>query len=123
MHSSTAVVAQSNCIVAEHLAASLHTHFRNIVVARDVEEIRHHIQRYMADIVIVDLDLAELFQVRCLMSEFKNIGVICTHRVPDEEMWRECLEIGALDCCTSMDVQSIVRAARRHPMSGPAKAA
>lgn len=123
MHGSTVVVAQSDCVVAEHMAASLHTYFKNVVVARDVEEIRHHIQQELADIVVVDLDMAELFQVRGLVGEFKNVGVICTHRIPDEDMWRLCLEAGALDCCCCGDVQSIIRAARRHSHASRATAA
>jgi len=123
MHGPTVVVAQSDCIVAEHLAASLHTYFKNVVVARDVEEIRHRIQQESADIVVVDLDLAEMFQVRGLAEEFTKVGIICTHRVPDEPMWRLCLEAGALDCCSCNDVQSIVRAARRHPHTSKATAA
>jgi DNA-binding NtrC family response regulator len=123
MHSLTVIVAQSDCIVAEHLAANLHAHFKNIVVARDVEEIRHHIQRELADIVIVDLDLAEMLELRNLVDEFKHVGVVCTHRIPDEEMWKRCMEIGALDCCSCCDIQGIVRAARRHPHEMSATAA
>jgi DNA-binding NtrC family response regulator len=114
MHPLTVVVAQSDCMVAEKLAANLHAHFKNVVVARDVDEIRHHIQREVADVLVVDLDMAELMVLRGLVQEFKNVGVVCTHRIPDEEMWKRCMEIGALDCCSCCDVQSIVRAARRH---------
>ena len=118
MHSLTVVVAQSDCIVAEHLTANLHLHFKDVVVARDLDEIRQHIRRDLADIVIVDLDLAEMFELRDLVTQFKNVGVVCTHRVPDEEMWKRCMEIGALDCCSCCDVQGIVRAARHHPGHG-----
>src|SRR5512143_3702866 len=104
MHGLTVVVAQSDCIVAEHLAASLHTYFKNVVVARDVDEIRHHINRDIADVVIVDLELAEMPELRGLAREFTHVGIVCTHRSPDEEMWRRCLEIGALDCCSCCDV-------------------
>ena len=114
MHALTVIVAQSDCIIAEHLAAKLHTHFKNVVVARDVDEIRHHIERDFADLVVVDLDLAEMPELRGLVEQFKNVGIVCTHRVPDEDMWRRCLEIGALDCCACCDVDAIVRVARRH---------
>ena len=115
MHPLTVVVAQADCIVAEHLAANLHSHFKNVVVARDLDEIRHHIQRDIADVVIIDLDLTETAELRSIIEEFRNVGIVCTHRAPDNEMWRRCLEIGALDCCFCGDVDGIVRAARRHP--------
>ena len=115
MHSLTVVVAQSDCIVAERLATNLHAHFKDVVVARNLDEIRHHIQRDLADIVIIDVDMAEMFELRDLVAQFKHVGVVCTHRVPDDEMWKRCMEIGAIDCCSCCDVQGIVRAARHHP--------
>ncbi len=123
MHAITVVVAQSDCIIAEHLAANLHAHFKNVAVARDVDEIRHHVQKDIADVVIVDLDMAESSELKQLVNEFHHVGVICTHRSPDEDMWKRCMEIGALDCCSCCDVQGIVRAARRHNQAHSATAA
>jgi DNA-binding NtrC family response regulator len=106
------IVAQSDCVVAEHLAANLHPYFKSVSVARDVDEIRHIIHRQGADVVVLDLCLADIRDVRQLTLEFHGIGFICTHRVPDEEMWRDTLEAGAVDCCANDDVQEIVRATR-----------
>ena len=107
------IVAQSDCVVAEHLAAKLHSYFRNISVARDLDEIRHIICRHGAEVVILDLDLADYSDLRTLTREFHTVGFVCTHRVPDEEMWRETLLAGAIDCCASDDIHQIVRASRR----------
>jgi DNA-binding NarL/FixJ family response regulator len=106
------IVAQSDCVVAEHLAAKLHTYFKNVSVARDLDEIRKLIRRHGAEVVVLDLDLADMQDVRKLTREFHGIGFVCTHRVPDEEMWRETLQAGADDCCASNDVHEIVRATR-----------
>ncbi len=114
MHSLTVVVAQADCVVAEHLASNLHAHFKNVVVARDLDEVRSHMARDPADIIVLDLDMAELADVRGLLNDFRNTGIVCTHRVPDEEMWKLCLDVGALDCCSCTDLQGIVRAARHH---------
>ncbi len=111
------IVAQSDCIVAEHLAAQLHAYFRNVSVARDLDEIRHIIYRHGADVVVLDLELAELAELRGLTHEFNRIGFVCTHRVPDEEMWKDTLEAGALDCCACDDVHEIIRAARHLGLS------
>ena len=112
MNSHDVIVAQSDCIVAEHLAAKLHTYFKNVSVARDLDEMRHIIRRRGADAVILDLDLADMHDVRQLTREFHGVGFICTHRVPDEEMWREALQAGAVDCCACDDIHEIVRATR-----------
>ena len=112
MNPQEVIVAQSDCIVAEHLAAKLHTHFKNVSVARDLDEIKHLVRRHGADLVILDLGLADMRDVRQLTREFHGVGFICTHRVPDEEMWRDTLDAGAIDCCACDDVHEIVRAAR-----------
>lgn len=107
------IVAQSDCVVAEHLAAQLHQYFHNISVARDIEEMRHMIHRHGAEVVIFDLDLADYDELRALANEFHSIGFVCTHRVPDEDMWKQSLEAGAVDCCANSDIHEIVRASRR----------
>jgi response regulator of citrate/malate metabolism len=107
------IVAQSDCVVAEHLAAKLHSYFRNICVARNLDEIRNIIYRHGAEVVILDLDLADYRELRALAREFHAVGFVCTHRVPDEEMWRETLLAGAVDCCARDDIHQIVRASRR----------
>lgn len=106
------IVAQSDCIVAEHLAAKLHPYFKSVNVARDVDEIKRIIHRQGADVVVLDLCMADIRDVRQLTDEFQGIGFICTHRVPDEEMWRDTLEAGAVDCCANDDVNEIVRVTR-----------
>jgi response regulator of citrate/malate metabolism len=112
MNNHDVIVAQSDCVVAEHLAAQLHSYFRNISVARDIDEVRHIIQRHGAHVVILDLDLADYGELRALTSEFHSVGFVCTHRVPDEEMWRETLLAGGIDCCANDDIHEIVRASR-----------
>ena len=106
------IVAQADCVVAEHLAAQLHSYFRNISVARDIDEVRHIIRHHGAQVVVLDLDLADYGELRALTSEFHSVGFVCTHRVPDEEMWRETLFAGGLDCCPNDDIHQIVRASR-----------
>ena len=123
MQALTVVVAQADCIVAEHLTALLHSHFKNVVVARDLEEVRHHVHRYCADVAIVDLDLADTTELRTLVAEFKPLRLVCTHRAPDESMWKLCMEIGALDCCCCGDVTAILHAVRHRPHASGATAA
>lgn len=116
------IVAQSDCLVAEHLAAKLHAYFQNVSVARDLDEIKHIIRRQGAEVVVLDLDLADMHAVRQLTLEFHAIGFVCTHRVPDEEMWRDTLQAGAVDCCANNDVHEIVRATRAAKRAMPAAA-
>ncbi len=109
----TVVIAQNDPKSAEHLAASLHSHFRAVSVARSVEELRTAIPKHRADLAVVDLEMASLPDIAQLHSEFPQTVVVCTHRTPDEDMWPSVMDAGAADFCQSGDVRSIVMAADR----------
>lgn len=105
------VVAQSNSKAAEMLAKSLDHHFRVVHVAGTLDELRLAVPRNRADVLIVDLELATLPDVRQLKREFSSTTIVCTHRLADERMWMDALAAGASDCCFSTDVRAIVMAA------------
>src|SRR4051812_27093592 len=95
----TVVVAQCDPKSAESLAASLHSHFKAVHIARDLEEVRRSVPRHRADLLVIDLELATLPQIEELRREMPATGVVCTHRLADEELWTSALAAGALDCC------------------------
>jgi DNA-binding NtrC family response regulator len=107
------VVAQMDSKSAEALAATLHSHFRTVSVARSLEELRSAIPRNRANVAIVDLELVGLPELERLTSEFQQTSVVCTHRIPDEEMWASALAAGAADVCENEDVGGIVVSALR----------
>ena len=110
----TVVIAQGDPQAAEQLAACLNQHFRAVHFAASAEEVKHSIPKNRADLAIVDLELLGFTEVEELRREFAHTSVICTHRVPDDEMWARALDAGAVDCCHSTDVRSIVLAATRN---------
>jgi len=111
MRNMTVVIAQGDSRTAQDMAAHLHEHFRNIAVARSVDELRNAIPRNRADVVVLDLELADIGELKMLHDAFHHTRFVCTHRVPDEEMWTQAVEAGAEDVCYSDDVRSIVHAA------------
>lgn len=119
------VVAYSDAKAAETLAASLHDHFHSVCIARSLDELRRAIPRHRAEMAIVDLEMVPMGEIEELCHEFGKIFVVCTHRVPDEQMWAAALSVGAIDCCHSTDVRGIVSAAARenHLISKAAHAA
>lgn len=117
------VIASRDTNVASHLAESLNRHFQSISLARSVDEIRQAIPRNRAQVAIVDLETADLKQVKNLCAEFGHTQVVCTHRIPDEEMWAEALAAGAIDCCHNADVAGIIDAVRRNVLLAQSKAA
>ncbi len=110
----TVLVAQSDPRSAEALAASLHAHFRNIQVARSMDEVRHAIPKHRAELAILDLELVPIPEICNLHREFENTTIVCTHRLADEHMWTTTIEAGAADCCISDDVQGIIDSVMRN---------
>jgi DNA-binding NarL/FixJ family response regulator len=108
------VVASSDSQAAAQLAASLNPYFRTVSVAGSLAEIRHAIPKHRAQLAIVDLELASVDDVQRLAHEFHHTSIVCTHRIPDEEMWASVLAAGAIDCCPSDDPACIVRAVDRN---------
>jgi DNA-binding NarL/FixJ family response regulator len=114
----TVVVAQSDPLAAQVLAASLQNHFKAVHLARDFEEIRSSVPKHRADLLVIDLELASLPEVEQLRRDLPATAVVCTHRLADEELWTRALAAGAVDCCHTSDVRSIVLAADRdHTMA------
>jgi DNA-binding NtrC family response regulator len=117
------VIASTDTKAASQLAETLHRHFRSVAVARSIEEVRHAIPKHRAQVAIVDLELANFKDVQQLCNDFGQTQVVCTHRVPDEEMWAEALTAGAIDCCQNADVAGILDAVRRNVLQARANAA
>jgi len=114
MKSLSVVVAQGNSQAAATLASSLHGYFRNVAVAGSLEELRNSIPKHRADLVVVDLELVNLDEVRGLHGDFSKTMIVCTHRFPDESLWQAALAAGAADICHNTDVRGILDAASRH---------
>lgn len=114
MQSLNVVVAGSDSQAATQLAASLNRYFHTVAVARSLDEMRHAIPKHRAHLAIVDLELASVDDVERLAHEFHHTSIVCTHRIPDDEMWASALAAGAIDCCQNADVTSIVQAVDRN---------
>ena len=109
----TLVIAQYDPHNAEALATNLQTHFKRVSLARDLAEVRRAIVQNQADVVVIDLEMAPLSEIDRLHREFSNLDVVCTHRLADERLWTDALNVGAVDCCHPSDIRGIVLAASR----------
>lgn len=109
----TLVVAQFDPHNAEALATNLQSHFKGVCLARNLAEVRPAIVQNQADVVVIDLEMAPLSEIDRLHREFSNLDVVCTHRLADERLWTDALNVGAVDCCHPSDIRGIVLAASR----------
>ena len=107
------VVAQLDTRNAERLASSLHSRFDTVAVARSLEELCDAIPRNNANVAVLDLELVSLSELENLHNAFKDVSIVCTHRIADEEMWASALAAGASDMCSSADADDVVHCAMR----------
>lgn len=117
------VIAQKDCASSDQLSLELKRHFRNIAVAHSHVEIHDALAKLKANAVIVDLELISFDELRRLCQNSLGAAVIATHRSPDDEMWMECLAIGAADCCQIADVDGMLRAIAHNVHFAHARAA
>jgi DNA-binding NtrC family response regulator len=112
MQSPTVVIAQHDPSMAEGLANDLHAHFTRVAVAQNAMELRTLLLRHDARVVVIDLEILSVDEVRQLAINFDGLTIVCTHRSPDEKMWMAALNAGAVEFCHPRDIRSILRASR-----------
>jgi CheY-like chemotaxis protein len=108
-----AVVVESDPRVAKTLAGSLSSHFHSIHLARSGEELRERVAKNRPEVVILDMEHSRLADLRNLHNDFPSLPIVCTHRIPDEQLWIDALEAGATDVCAVDDVQNVLTSALR----------
>ena len=112
MPSPTVVISQRDPVIARELSSSLQTHFARVVVAQDDTELRSLLMRHEARVAVLDLEIVSIDEVRKLSALFGDLVIVCTHRSPDEQMWMDSLNAGAVEFCHPQDLRSILQASR-----------
>jgi DNA-binding NarL/FixJ family response regulator len=106
------VVLESDPRVAQSLAGMLSSHFHTVHLTRSEEELRERVARSRPEVVILDMEASRLTDVSSLHHDFPSLPIVCTYRVPDEELWIAAMEAGASDVCAA-DVQNVLTSALR----------
>jgi hypothetical protein len=63
--------------------------------------------------VVLNIEYWRLTDVESLHRDFPQLPIVCTHRIPDEEMWMAALDAGASDVCPSDDVGNVLTSVLR----------
>ncbi len=111
----TIVIAQNDPTIAMQLANDLHAHFARVAVAANAAELRTMLLRHDARVAVLDLELFNLEDIRQLAHIFDDLTIVCTHRSPDERMWMDVMDAGAIEFCHPLDIHTILRASRMAP--------
>jgi two-component system, OmpR family, KDP operon response regulator KdpE len=107
------VVLESDPGVARSLAAQLSAHFHAIHFTHSGDELRERVAKSRPEVVVLDMEYSRLTDVRRLHHDFPLLPIVCTHRIPDEQLWIEALDAGASDVCRSDDVQNVLTSVLR----------
>ena len=117
------VVVETNPQFAQSLAGGLASYFHSVQLTSSGEELRERIAKNKPQAVILDLESSGLNDVHNLRQDFPSLPIVCTHRLPDEELWIAALEAGATDMCPADDVQHVLRSVLRNVALSSAAAA
>jgi DNA-binding NarL/FixJ family response regulator len=117
------IVFQHDPRLAQALTSTLSLHYHSVHVADSLQELRVQIPRYRADVAVMDVEASRLEDVKTLHREFPRTSIVCTHRVPDEQMWAAALNAGASDMCPATDTQTVAQSAERSVEQGRGQAA
>jgi DNA-binding NtrC family response regulator len=98
--------------VARSLAGGLRHHF-SVHITRSSEELRDNLTRNRPEAVVLNIEYWRLTDVESLHREFPKLPIVCTHRIPDEEMWMAALDAGACDVCAANDVGNVLTSVLR----------
>jgi DNA-binding response OmpR family regulator len=106
------VVFERDPKVARYLALGLRPHF-SVQVIQSREELRERLSGKHPEVMVLDLEDCQLTEIAKLHRDFPALPIICTHRIPDEEMWMAALAAGASDVCPADDVGTLLTSVLR----------
>jgi len=113
MEPMSVVLYQNDPRTAQTLAVSLSQHFEFVHLARSYEEVGPAVTRNRAEALVLDLETSGPGEVQRLHHEFPSLCIVGTHRLADEELWAEALNMGASDICEPRN-DDVVRSVLHH---------
>jgi DNA-binding response OmpR family regulator len=106
------VVLEKDPRVGRSLAGGLRPHF-SVQLINSREELRDQLARNRPEAIVLNIEQWLLTDVEHLHHDFPKLPIVCTHRIPDEEMWMAALEAGASDICPTDDVAGVLTSVLR----------
>jgi len=99
--------------VARFLASGLCPHFAvHVIESRD--ELHEYVAKGRPEALVLNIEHWRLSDVENMHRDFPALPIVCTHRIPDEEMWMAALEAGASDVCAADDVDNVLTSVLRN---------
>jgi len=106
------VVLEKDPRVGRSLAGGLRPHF-SVQLINSREELRDQLAHSHPEAVVLNIEQWMLTDVERLHHDYPKLPIVCTHRIPDEEMWMAALEAGASDICPTDDAAGVLTSVLR----------
>lgn len=106
------VVLEKDLRLARCLAGGLRSHF-SVQIILSQEELRDNLNRNHPQAMVLDIENWRLSDVASIHKDYPELPIVCTHRIPDEEMWTAALAAGASDVCPSNEAKLVVNSVLR----------
>ena len=117
----TVLILQNDPARAEKLASQVRSISEAVFIVHSLSELQTVASQFPIQVGVLDLGLVSFQDVVRLRRQL-GMQIVCTHHTPDEVMWTEAMDAGALDCCFDDDGPAICRAIPRSsvPCNQPA---
>ena|SRR5579863_9472763 len=102
------VILQNDPARAENLVSKVRSVSEAVFIVQSLLELQRLVSQFPIQIGVLDLGSISLREVVNLRRQ--GMEIVCTHHTPDDVMWAEALDAGALDCCFDDDGPAICRA-------------
>jgi hypothetical protein len=103
------VILQNDPAHAENLSSRFKSVSEAVFVVQSLPELQMLVSQFSIPVGVLDLGLVTVQEVLRLRHQL-GMEIVCTHRTPDDTMWTEAMDAGAIDCCFNDDVPAIFRA-------------
>jgi len=103
------VILHEDPMRAEKLVSKVKAVSEIVFTVQSAPELQTLASQFRIQIGVLDLALVTFQEIVRLRRQL-GLEIVCTHRTPDEFMWIEALDAGALDCCLDDDGSAICRA-------------
>jgi hypothetical protein len=103
------VILQNDSTCAENLSSRFKSVSEAVFIVQSLPELHTLVSQFAIPIGVLDLELVTVQEVLRLRHQL-GMEIVCTHRTPDDVMWTEAMDAGAIDCCFDDDGAAICRA-------------
>ncbi len=108
------VLLAKDSTMAQSLVGGLRPHFHAVLVTQSSDELHDKVAKNRPEAVVLDIEGSRLAEVAKLRRQFPSLPIVCTHRIPDEELWMAALEAGASDVCPAGDINDVLTSVLRN---------